>query len=69
MIFKESGKNPFKNTRTCIKINDYIITPLPLPFEKLETVFLLLIRMYSVKNTILMVGFIIYTWTELNSLF
>lgn len=68
MIFKESGKNPFKNTRTCIKINDYIITPLPLPFEKLETVFLLLlIRMYCVKNTILMVGFITYMWTELYS--
>lgn len=66
MIFKESGKTPFKNTRTCIKINDYIITPPP-PFVKLETVFLLLIRMYSVKNTILMVGFIVYMWTELNS--
>lgn len=30
MIFKESGKNPFKNTRTCIKITDYIITPPPI---------------------------------------
>lgn len=66
MIFKEFGKIFFKNICICIKINDYIIIFFFL-FEKLEIVFFFFIRMYCVKNMILMVGFIIYMWMEFNS--
>lgn len=48
MIFKESGTTPFKNTHTCIK--KVMITLLLPSFEKFETIFLLLIRMYCVNN-------------------